>query len=120
MRVDDDVADVARVRQADVLPGPAAVGRPVDAVAVRDVAADRRLAGAGVDDARVGVRDGDRADGGGLEVAVGDVLPVGAAAGGLPDAPGAGAEVEGRPLGRVAGDGDDAPAAVRADQAPLE
>ncbi len=118
--VDDDVGDVAGVGEADVGPGAAAVGRLVDAVAVRDVRADRRLAGAGVDHVRGGLGDGERADRGGAEEAVRDVLPESAAAGRLPDAAGAGAEVEGAALGRVAGDGDDAPAAVRPDAAPLE
>src|SRR5262249_5223001 len=97
--MDQDVADVARVAQADVAPGAAAVAGAVDAVAVRDVAADGGLAGAGVEDARLRGRDGDRADGGGAEGAVRDVLPVAAAAGRLPDAAGAGAEVEGPVVG---------------------
>ena len=119
-RVDADAPDVAGVAQADGSPGAAAVGGPVDAVAVRDVAADAGLAHADVDHVGVGRRDGERADGGGLEEAVGDVLPVRAAVGGLPHAARAGAEVEGRGLGRMAGDGDHTAAAVRPDAAPLE
>ena len=120
VRIDADAADVARVGQADAAPGRAAVGRPVDAVAVRDVDADARLAGAGVDDVGVGGGHGDRAHGGGPEEAVGDVLPVGAAVGRLPDAAGAGAEVEGLRVRRVPGDRHHAAAAVRTDAAPLD
>src|SRR5262249_27740834 len=49
-RVDAHAADVAGVGQAEVAPGLPAVVGAVDAVAVRDVAPDRRLARAGVDD----------------------------------------------------------------------
>src|SRR5688572_13511061 len=51
--VDADPADVARLAQPDVGPGAAGVGGAVDAVAVGDVDADRRLAHAGVDDVGV-------------------------------------------------------------------
>src|SRR5205085_6095727 len=50
VRVDADLGDVPRVGQAHVSPRLAAVGRLVDAVAVRDVAADARLTCAGIDD----------------------------------------------------------------------
>src|SRR5262249_1931544 len=86
----------------------------------RDVAADRRLARAGVDDVGVRLRDGDRADGGGAEVAVRDAAPGRAAVGGLPDAARTGAVVEGHRIGHVAGHGDDTPAPVGADTAPVE
>ncbi|MEI2616302.1 MAG: hypothetical protein V9F06_01525 [Thermomicrobiales bacterium] len=62
--------------QPEVLPGLAAVGGLVDAVAVGDVAADGRLAHADVDDVGVGLGNGDRAHRGALEEAVGDVPPV--------------------------------------------
>src|SRR5205823_9632277 len=109
-------SNVARVGEAEVAPGAPAVVRAVDAVARGDVAPDRRLAGPGVDHVRIGLGDGDGADGGDPEGAVRDVLPVGAAARRLPDAPGAGAVVERPNLGRMPGDCDDAPAAVRSDQ----
>ncbi|GBD16895.1 hypothetical protein HRbin26_01805 [bacterium HR26] len=112
--------DVAGVAQPDVLPGAAAVGRLVDAVAVGDVAADAGLAGADIDDVGVGLADGDSADRGALEVAVGDVLPGHPAVGGLPDPASAGAEVERHRVGRVPGDRDHPAAAVRADQAKAE
>ena len=55
-----------------------------------------------------------------LEEAVGDVLPVRAAVGRLPDAAARRAEVEDLLVDGIAGDGDDAPAAERPDQAPFE
>ena len=47
-RMNDERADVARIFQADVFPIPAAIDRFINAVAVSDVAAQRRFAGAGV------------------------------------------------------------------------
>ena len=73
--MDLDLADVAGVLQPDIAPGAAAVVGPVDPVAVRDVAADRRFAGPGVDDVGIGLGDGERPDRRGLEEAVGDVAP---------------------------------------------
>src|SRR5690606_9970501 len=107
VRMHHDIADVARVGQPHVGPRLTSVGRAIDAVAVADVAADGRLAGADVDDVGVGGRKGDCADRRGGQVAVGDVRPVRAGVGRLPDAPTDAAEVEGALLGRVAGHGDD-------------
>ena len=106
--------------QPDIRPGPALVAALVDAVAVGDVDADRRLAGAGVDHIRIGGRDRDRADGRGGEEAVGDVAPIGAGVDGFPDAAGASAEVERVPVGVAPGYRYDAPAAEWADTAPLQ
>ena len=118
-RVDPYAGDVPRVVEADVLPGGAGVGGAVYAVAVGDVAADARLARAGVYDRRVCVGYGEGADGGGAEESVGHVAPVCPAVGGLPDSARACAEVEGLPLLGVAGHGHDAPPPVRADRPPL-
>src|SRR5207244_4737274 len=60
--VDDDLADVLRVAQAHVLPGLAAVGRFVDAVAPGDAIAGVGLAGADPDDVGVRLRHGDAAE----------------------------------------------------------
>ena len=113
-----DAADVARGFQAQMAPRLAAVVAAVDAVAVRDVDPDLRLAHAGVDRAVRGRRDGDGAHGAGAEVAVGDVAPEPPGVGGLPDAAGAGAEVEHQRLHGIAGDGHHAAPAVRADRTP--
>ena len=50
LRMDDDLADLERLLQAHVLPGLAAVGGLVDAVAVGDGVARVVLAGADPDD----------------------------------------------------------------------
>src|SRR5439155_6308791 len=62
--VNEDLADLKRLLEAHVLPGAAAVGRFVDAVAVGDAVARVGLAGADPDDVLVGrghahVADGD-------------------------------------------------------------
>src|SRR5690242_7430180 len=118
--MDDDVANVACVGKAGVAPGSPAIAGLIDAIAVRDVAADGGLAGAGVDDIGIGVGDGEGAEGGGGEVAVGDILPEGAAAGSLPDAAGTTAKVEGALVCGMSGDGNDAATAMRTDAAPFE
>ena len=97
---------------------PASV-RLVDAVAGRDVAADVGLAGADVDDVRVGRGDGDRADRRDRLV-VEDRLPVDAAVVGLPDAAGGRGRVVGERIARHAGDPRDPPAGRRADRAVVQ
>ena len=67
--VDDDLRDLLGVAQAEVLPGLAAVGGPVDAVAGGEVGALEALAAAHVDHLRIRRRHGDGADrAGGLVV----------------------------------------------------
>src|SRR5205085_4550475 len=61
-RVHTHARDLVSLLEADVLPRAAAVGGLVDAVAARDIAADRRLAHADIDHVRVRLGDGDRAD----------------------------------------------------------
>ena len=104
-RMDDDLADLPLLLP-DVLPGLAAVGGLVDAVAGHDVAADVGLAGADVDDVGIGRRDGDGADGRGRLI-VEDRLPGEAAVGRLPDAAGRrGRVVDHRIAGDAAGPAD--------------
>ncbi len=45
LRIDDDPADLARVLQADVRPGRAAIGGFIDAVAGRQIGTNIGLAG---------------------------------------------------------------------------
>ena len=116
--MDPDPGHVARVRQADVLPGLAAVGGLVDSVAVGDVVADAALAGPYVDHIGVGVGYGHRTDRGGLEVGVGHVPPVGAGVGGLPDAARDRAEEERGRLVWVPRHGNHATASEWADAPP--
>ena len=119
-RVNPDAGDVAGVLESEVLPGSSSVVGPVHAISVADVEADARLAHASVHDRRVGVRHGDRTDGGGVEVAVRDVFPVGAAVVCLPHAARTGSEVEGALVNGVARNGDDAAASRGSDAAPLK
>ena len=74
-RMDAHLADIARIFEAEMRPGLARVGGLVDAVAMRDIAANGGLAHANIDHVGVGGRDGDAADRGALEIAIGDVLP---------------------------------------------
>jgi hypothetical protein len=119
--MDAHARDVARVLQADVLPGPAGIGGLPHAVAVRDVAAHGLLAGADVDHVGVPLGDGHGADRA-AEEAVRDVLPGVAAVLGLPHAAACGSEVVGvavaHEAARETGHRRGAATAVGADLAP--
>src|SRR5436853_3078473 len=110
LRVDDQRADLAGVPEADVAPGPAAVDRLVDAIAVRHVAARGRLPGADIDDVRIGGRDGERAHGRD-RCSVGQRPPRGAPVRRLPDSPRDRTEIKGIGLAGNARDGERATAA---------
>ncbi len=118
--MDPDPGDMPRILEPQMRPGLAGVGRPVHAVAVADVQPDAGLAHPGVDHVRVRGGDLDGAYRGGLEEAVGDVLPVGPGVVGLPDPTGACPEVEDGRIDGVSGDRDDPSAARRPDAPPLE
>ena len=118
-RMDADLRDRVGVREADVGPRLAGVGRLVDAVARLDVAADARLAHADEDDVGIGFGDGDGADRRALDLAVGDGRPALAAVGRLPQPAADGAEVRLVLPSFHAGYGDRPAAARRADAAPL-
>ena len=75
-RVDTHAADLPRIAQADMLPVFACVGRFVNAVAMRDVAANRRFAHPDVDHVGVRKRNVDRPDRAGLDEFVRDRLPI--------------------------------------------
>ena len=119
-RVDADAGDLLGVLKTDVRPGGAPVGGLVDAVTVRRVAADGRLAHAGDDHVRVRLGDGDRADRGGLQELVGNRFPRAAAVGGLPQPAAGRAEVEDERLATNARDRGDTAAAERADVPELQ
>ena len=120
LRVDADFADVAGFFEADVAPARTAVGRFVDAVAIGDIEADIGLAGAGVKNVGVGLGQSQSTDGGGGEVAVRDILPVGAAVVRFPHAAAAGAEVEDHVFSGMSGYGGGPAAARGTDAAPLQ
>src|SRR5262249_44202474 len=84
-RIDDDATDAPGLVEPHVLPRLPGLGRLVDAVADRDVAADPCLAGPGPDDVGIGRRDREGANR--LHrLRVEYVLPVHAAVGGFGDA----------------------------------
>ena len=117
-RVDDHRADLAGLL-ADVPPGLPGVGGLVDAVPLRDVAPDVRLARADVDDVRVGRRHRDRADRA-RRLVVEDGLPPDAAVRGLPHPARGRGRVVGERVAGHAGHARNAPARGRADQPVLE
>ena len=121
LRVHDDGGDLPRVVEAEVCPGAALIGGPVDAVAERRrLAAHRMLAHTGVDHVRIARRHGERADGAVAQLAVGDVAPADAGVVGAPDAAAGVAGEEGERLSRYAGDGDATAAAFRSRVAPVQ
>src|SRR5207247_8876020 len=61
--IDDDLRNLLAVAQPEVRPALAAVGGFIDAVAGGEVRALQPLAAPGIDDARIGGRDSDGADG---------------------------------------------------------
>ena len=116
--VNDDGADLPRIRQADMGPVLPAVHRLPHAVAVGNVAADAGLAGADVERVVVGVGDRDGADRG-ERLFIGERLPGRARVVGLPHAAGDASEIERAGLARHAGDRHNAAAAIRTDASPL-
>ena len=116
-RIDDDLRDLLAVAQAEVRPGPAGVGRLVDAVADGEVGPLQAFAAGDVDDVGIRGRDGDGPDRA-RRLVVEDGMPGAAVVGRLPDAAVADADVEDVGLGGHAGDGPRAAGAVRADRAP--
>ncbi len=119
LRMHDDRADVAAVFQADIPPIAAAIDGLINAVAIGDIAAERGLAGAGVDRVVIARRDRDRADRRRGMLLVEHRLPVGAAVGRFPHAACDRAEIISVRLTRDAFDRDRASAAERSDLAPL-
>ncbi len=94
LRIDDHASDGMGVRQADELPRRACVNRFINSVAADNVAANASFAGSDINDVRVRLRDGNRADRRGhVFCLVGQRLPVQSAVRGLPYAAGSGAEV---------------------------
>src|SRR5260221_8211889 len=94
MRMDTDLSNLARIFQAQMRPGLTAIGRPVDSIAVRDIAANRCLAHANIDHIGIRFGDSDSANRSSFEESIRDVLPVLTTVGGLPDTSTSGAEVE--------------------------
>ena len=115
-RIDDDFADGARVAQADVLPGLAAVHGLVDAVALRDVAAQAGFSRADVQNIWIGHRHGEAANGG-RAFLVEDRGPGQSAVGRLKDTAAGASEVVGGGIPGDAGCRERTAAAKGSDQA---
>ena len=115
-RMNQHATDATCALETHPGPVPAGVGRSIDAVADRDVAAQKRLAGAEPDDIRITRRDGDGADGTHAQ-RVGDGGPSHTAVGAFPKAAAGGAGVVGAVLTGDARDRDHT-VAVRADETP--
>ncbi len=118
--VDAQLADLTAITQPDVGPGLPGVGRLVDAVPRRGVAANASLAGADVDDVGVGGSDGDAADRPGAEEFIGDGFPRHPAIHCLPHTAACGTHVIHVRLARHASHRRHPPAAIRPDRAPLQ
>ena len=118
-RMDDDRADVAAVFQADIPPIAAAIDGLINAVAIGDIAAQRRLTGAGVDRVVIARRYRQGTDRGSGMLLVEHRLPVGAAVGGFPHTTSDCAEIISVRLTRDAFDRDPAAAPEGSDLAPL-
>ncbi len=117
-RMDDDLADVARVLQSNVVPSLAAVVRTIDAIAEGDVAANAGFTGADINYIGIGVGDRDAADrGGGLFIEEG--IPGNAAVHGFPNAAGGGAKIVSVQLAWNTSYGKGPAATEGADQAPF-
>src|SRR5262249_19859982 len=117
--MDAHLGDIANVLQPQVLPSLARVGGFVDAVAMRNVAADGGFAQPRVEHIGIGRRHCKRAHRGAPEVAVGDILPVDAAICSPPDATARRAKVKDLLMHWVAGHRHHPSAAERSDKAPL-
>ena len=117
-RVDGERRDLLPLLEAEVLPGLAAVGRLVDAVADREIGALQPLARADVERLRRRGSDRDGADRL-RRLAVEDRLPGSAVVVRAPDAAVADADIEDAGVTRRPGEGAGATAAEGADVAPV-
>ena len=119
--VDFNLRNLAAFFQAGVLPGLASIGGFPDAVATAGGhTADRRFTGTDIKDIVIRFGNRHRADGAHFEVVVGKVLPGRTRVFGLPNTTAGRAHVIQHWIVRHAGYCRHPPAAIRADQAPLE
>ena len=118
-RVDQDLADLLRVRKPDRLPRRAAIARAEHADSLGNVGAHVRFAGADVDRLRRGRRNRDRADRSDVFL-VEDRLPGPPGIVGPPHAAVDRSEIEAPRVDRIALDGEDSAAPERPDRAPVK
>ena len=119
--MNSNARNLARVFEPDVLPRLACVRRFVNAVTVRDVAANWRLAHADIDRVRIGIRQTDRAYRSRSEDRpVSDWLPIDAAIHRFPNATTSPTEIKNHRLRRDAGNRGHATAAKWSNRSPLK
>ena len=111
---------MAGLLKTQVNPTFTAIGRLVDAVAKRDIDANRGLTSACVNHIRITVRNCERTDSGAGQVPIRDAFPVGTAIRGLPDTASTGAKVKRHRIRGIAGHRHDSTASRWADTAPFE
>src|ERR1700732_4974932 len=116
--MDEDLANVAGVLQADVVPGLTAVVRTIDAIAEGDVTANAGFASANINYIGIGVGDGDATDGG-SGLLIEERVPGNASVGGFPNAAGDGAKIVRVWLAWDAAHAQSPAATERADEAPF-
>ena len=115
-RMYDDACDMTAIFQAEVAPASAAVvAAPETAEVFGDIVAERAFAFPGVYDGFVGSRNGYCADTA-TEISIGNILPVAAAIGGLPETAARGAKIKGVLIFKAARYGIGAAAAERTDK----
>ena len=118
--IDQDLADLTRIAQADVLPSFARIGRFVDTIAVRNVRAQARFTHSNVNYVRVGFGNRDRTNGTGGEVMIRDVRPSDPGIGCFPYTAAGCPHVIHHTIIDEPGYGRYPPAAIRTDRAPLQ
>jgi len=118
-RIDDQRADLPRIAQPEMRPGPAGVGGLVDAVADRQIRTLKSFAAADVDDVRIGRRDRDGANRL-RRLPVEDRCPRPAVIVRFPDTAVVDADVEDVRLLRHSGRADRPSATERSDMPPLQ
>ena len=119
LRMNQHLADLAAVLEADVLPGLSGIDGLVDSIAMREVAARAAFAHAGVDDIAVGSSHGNRTHGAGLERVIAERLPGDPRVGGLPHPAAGRPHVVGRGIADDARAGGGPPAPGRPDSGPF-
>ena len=117
-RVNDQCADMARVFQSEVLPTLTTVGGFVDAVTIRDVAAQAGFAGSHVEDVVVSIGNSDGSDGRDI-LLVKSWCPGHATVGAFENPAGHGSKVISVRVAGNSGYGEHATAAKGADLPPL-
>ena len=113
--MDTYFGDISGIRQAQVYPGLATIGRLIYTITMRHITTDSRLTHTNIDHVGIRSRDGNRTNRCTFKVAVGHIFPEYTAIGGLPDATTRRAKIEYLWMHRVTSHRYDSPSAKRAD-----